>query len=86
MRAVSHRWFCSGYIKYSSSRTPLIFHEAQRYTIVANPHDCQDQTALSALYELTVERVYGVLVDVLASKEEAISVACDTYVFVWHNA
>jgi RNA polymerase sigma-70 factor, ECF subfamily len=45
-----------------------------------------DQTALSALYELTVATVYRLVIDVLSSKEEAHSVVCDTYVAVWRSA
>jgi RNA polymerase sigma-70 factor, ECF subfamily len=45
-----------------------------------------DQTALSALYELTVAAVYRLVIDVLSSKEEAHSVVCDTYVAVWRSA
>jgi RNA polymerase sigma-70 factor, ECF subfamily len=45
-----------------------------------------DQTALSALYELTVATVYRLVIDVLISKEEAHSVVCDTYVAAWRGA
>jgi DNA-directed RNA polymerase specialized sigma24 family protein len=45
-----------------------------------------DQTALSSLYELTVARVYGLVIEVLSSEEEAHSVVSDTYVAVWRNA
>jgi RNA polymerase sigma-70 factor (ECF subfamily) len=45
-----------------------------------------DQTALSALYELTVAAVYRLVIEVLSSKEEAHSVVCDTYVAVWRSA
>jgi RNA polymerase sigma-70 factor, ECF subfamily len=45
-----------------------------------------DQTALSALYELTVAAVYRLVIDSLSSKEEAHSVVCDTYVAVWRSA
>jgi DNA-directed RNA polymerase specialized sigma24 family protein len=45
-----------------------------------------DQTALSALYELTVAMVYRLVIDVLSSEEEAHSVVCDIYVAVWRRA
>ncbi len=45
-----------------------------------------DQAALSALYEMTVASVYGLVIDVLKSQEEAHSVVCDTYVAVWRSA
>lgn len=43
-------------------------------------------TALSALYELTVDRVHRQVSSMLVSTNDVQAVVCDTYVAIWHGA
>jgi RNA polymerase sigma-70 factor, ECF subfamily len=46
----------------------------------------QDPSALEALYDLTVQRVYGLALRILAQSADAEEVCCDVYQQVWRTA
>jgi len=46
----------------------------------------KDESALSQMYELTVNRVYGLALKILLNEADAEEVVCDVYSQIWHKA
>jgi RNA polymerase sigma-70 factor (ECF subfamily) len=46
----------------------------------------QSRDSLSALYESTVGRLYGIARAVTGCKQDAEDVVCDVFIHLWHNA
>jgi len=55
-------------------------------TSLLNQIGCKDESALSKIYELTVNKVYGLALKILLNEADAEEVVCDVYSQIWHKA
>jgi RNA polymerase sigma-70 factor, ECF subfamily len=56
------------------------------FVSLLSPISRKDETALSQLYDLTANKVYGLALKILTNEADAEEVVCDVYSQLWHKA